>query len=448
MDKKEEKISALSEHISKKINRKLKKEDTNMKSLRTKMIVIVFFSAAIIFAMTFFLVRGSFLYYFNRQADAMTLLISNYNGEVPELSEYNEEDFSEYARGYNAYVTISEESAFSTRYFVVMLDADWNITSVNLEHVAAVDSDTAAAMAVDVLERGKSVGYADYYRYRAVYNENDSVSVIFLDCEDNFTLREAVVLITGIVSIIFPILITLVFGFLSKRVMAPFEENSRRQKQFITDASHELKTPLAIISANASVLEYKTGESEWLSNITDQTKHMGELIDDLLTLARMEEYDTKMETAAVNISEIVKKDVNDFAEVFRQKNIDLSCDVAEDVVINGNAKQLAMLISILMENASKYTTPGGEVKISLSASSKNAVFKIYNTAQLEKDLNVNKLFDRFYRPDSSRNSTTGGQGIGLSTALKIASLHGGSVTAKRVDEGICFCASLSLKTKK
>ena len=411
------------------------------------MIVVVFFSAAIIFTATFFLVRGSFIYYYNRQADAMTLLISNYNGEVPELSEYNEEDFSESAPGYNAYISISEESSFSTRYFVVAFDESLSVVSVNIEHVAAIDSDTASEMAQEVINEGDEVGYFGYYRFRIAEGENGAAYVIFLDCTDDFTLRKAVSTITGIISIIFPILITLIFGFLSKRVMAPFEENSRRQKQFITDASHELKTPLAIISANAAVLEYKTGENEWLGNITDQTAHMGELIDDLLTLARMDEYDGKPETSSVNLTEIVENDISSFAAVFEQKNAAVTAEIAPDVVLNGNSKQLAMLISILMENASKYVREGGEVKISLSKTSKQAVFQIYNTADLDEDLNVNRLFGRFYRPDSSRNSTTGGQGIGLSTALKITQLHGGTINARRKDDGIVFTASLSLKLK-
>ena len=412
------------------------------------MILAVFASAAITFALTFGLVRGSFVFYYNRQADAMTLLISSYNGEVPEISEFNADDFSADAPGYGAYISISEESAFSTRYFVVNLDEDLQLLSSNLEHVAATDEQTAYEMALAVLEESDETGYMDYYRYRVVEGDNGSVSLIFLDCEEDFTFRRAITAITGAISIIFPILITLVFCFLSKKVMAPFEENSRRQKQFITDAGHELKTPLAIISANASVLEYKTGESEWLRNITDQTAKMSSLIDDLLTLSKMEEYDGRAEFVPVDLSELVNVDISEFAPVFEQRNAAVSADVAPDIVVNGNSKQLAMLISILMENASKYVTEGGNVKISLSRTSKQAVFEIFNTAQLEDNLDVNRLFGRFYRPDSSRNSGTGGQGIGLSTALKIARLHGGTVTAKKKDDGIVFTAFVSVKLKQ
>ena len=416
-----------------------------MKNLRTKMILIVFITAAIIFTVAFFLLFGAFVTYYNRQADGMTMVISSYGGEVPQLQEFNAEDFSQTAPGYD--VSISEESAFSTRYFVVNLDGDLNEISADLEHVAAIDEDTAYELAKTVASGEKSVGYSDHYRFRVVQNDDGTISVIFLDCEENFSLRRMITIIMGVISIALIFLITLIFGFFSKRVMEPFEENSRRQKQFITDASHELKTPLAIISANAEVLGYKLGDNEWLNNITRQTAHMGELIDDLLTLSKMDEYSSETEDSPVNLTEIVQRCASSFSEVFKQKNAEVTSEIAPDVIINGNAKQLAMLVSILTENASKYVTEGGCVKISLSASVKYAVFQIFNTAELDENLNINKLFDRFYRPDSSRNSETGGHGIGLSTAQKIVRLQGGTLGASRKDGGICFTAELAVKKK-
>ena len=417
-----------------------------MKKLRTKMIAVVFLASAVIFAITFLLVRGALITYQRQQADAMTLIITNYNGEVPLMQEYEESyetgDMPQYA------ITFSEESAFRTRYFVVTLDTDGSMLSVSLDHVASVDEDLAGEMAQSVIGTKETAGYYGIYRYRIAENENGTTTVIFLDCEENFAFRKATITIMGMLSVCFPILITLIFGIFSKRVMEPFEENARRQKQFITDASHELKTPLAIISANAEVLEYKVGENDWTRNITGQTAHMGELIDDLLTLAKMDEYDGNLDMEQVQLTELVRNTVENFAEVFRQKQVSVEMDLVPDVRLYGNAKQLAMLVSILAENASKYVTEGGSVRISLKTTAKYAVFSIYNTADLDPNLDLRKLFGRFYRPDSSRTSGTGGQGIGLSTAKKIVELHAGSISARRAGGGISFEAQLSLKLKR
>lgn len=416
-----------------------------MKKLRSKMIFVVFLSSAVIFALTFVLFYGILVQYHNRQADGMTLVISAYGGEVPAVSEYSAEEFSETAPNYD--VSISEESAFRTRYFVVTLNLEGDVLSVDLGHVASVDEDTAAGMAQSVLAEGDSTGYYEMYRWRVV-EDGDDITVIFLDCEENFSFRQATGMIVGALCLLFPILITLIFGLFSRRVMVPFEENAKRQKQFITDASHELKTPLAIISANAEVLAYKNGENEWIRNITGQTAHMAKLIDDLLALAKMDEYEEDPALTEVNLTELLRQQFNDFEEVFRKKHVKLQTRFTGEIFLTANERQLAMLLSLLTENAAKYVTEGGIVRITLSATAKAAVLEMENTAELEETLDLENLFDRFYRPDSARNSQTGGQGIGLSTARRIAERNGGSLTAKRTEDGICFTAVLPLRYRK
>ena len=416
-----------------------------MKKLRTRMILIVFLSSAVIFALTFVLFRGALVRYQNQQADGMTLIISSYGGEVPEVEDYSEEDLTGEIPHYG--VSISEESAFRTRYFVVALDSSGASVSASLDHVASVDESTAFAMAESALESGSGTGYYGTYRWRVV-ESSGGITVIFLDCEENFTFRRATTMIAGTLCVLFPLLITLIFGLFSKRAMKPFEENARRQRQFITDASHELKTPLAIISANAEVLEYKAGQNEWIDNITGQTGHMAELIDDLLTLAKMDEYEGDPDLTEVNLTDLVQRKAADFAEVFRRKEVSVQTEITGEILLTANAKQLSMLLSILIENAAKYVTDGGKVRMTLYVSGKYAFFEIENTAMLEGGQDLEKLFDRFYRPDSSRNSKTGGQGIGLSTARKIAELHGGSLTARRTEGGICFTAALSVKMRR
>lgn len=250
-----------------------------------------------------------------------------------------------------------------------------------------------------------------------------------------------------LISFGFVLMITIVFSFLSKLIVRPFEENSRMQKQFITDASHELKTPLAIISANAEVLAYKNGENEWIKNITSQVTRISELVGELLTLNRLEEVDEITDITQVDLSGILNKYAGDFEEVLKGKNITLSKDIQPDVIINGNPSQLERLVSVLIENASKYASENGEVRIILSKNAKFVRLSVFNTCEIDPETDFRHLFDRFYRPDSSRTSKTGGHGIGLSIAKRIVTLHNGSIEAAPSENGIVFNAKISSKIK-
>lgn len=410
------------------------------------MISIVLLSLVSVFALTLIIVYVSLGSYNARQADSMTQIINVNNGTVPMMQEYEKGSPTNWLD----WGILNEESAFRTRYFTVYLNDDMQTESTDTEHIASIDGETALAMAERAVSEGKSVGYIDEYRYRIAKNSEGKNAVIFLDCSEEFEQQRVTTCILAAISVAFSFLITLIFAIFSTRVLKPFEENASKQRQFITDASHELKTPLSIIAANAEVLEYKGGSNEWLSNITGQVSHMGDLINDMLALSKMEEFDGETPIEPVDLSDVVNETVSSFSEVLKQKNINLQMNVEPDIVLNGNRKQLNMLVSVLVENASKYITDSGTLKVSLNRSGKYTVFRIFNTAKIEEGFNLKYLFDRFYRPDSSRTSATGGQGIGLSIAKKITELHNGSISAKRVEDGICFTAELSnhLKTGK
>lgn len=412
-----------------------------MKNLRTKMIFVVFLTVVSVFTLTLIIVHFALRSHTISQADGMTQIISMYNGVVPEMQEY-ERDAPQEVWGQ---IIFNAESPFRTRYFIAYFNADMEVEVINIEHVASISADTARTMAEKAINGKSMVGYIDEYRFRIAENSEGQAYVIFLDCSESFSSQRVTDTILGASLIMFTVLITSLFAVFSKRIFKPFEENARSQKQFITDASHELKTPLAIISANAEVLAYKDGSNEWINNITDQVRHMGDLINDLLILSKMEEFDGKINFTAVNLSAIVDETINSFHEVFRQKSVAVQTDIAPCIIINGDERQLNMLISILIENASKYVTESGILKVSLSGSARHAVFRIFNTAEIVGGINTKYLFDRFYRPDSARTSGTGGHGIGLSIAKKITVLHNGSISARQIDGGICF--TVELKTR-
>ena len=411
-----------------------------MKKLRLKMIGIVFASVVAAFMVMTIILVMCFGAYRNRQADQITAMISENNGTVPQLKDYkqqqkNSQAFERYFNNYN------EDSSYRTRFFRIFLDEDKKVTNVNMDHIAAVDEKKAVRMTkIAMLRRGK-VGLVGSYRYRKEYKDGQVRSIIFLDCKENQSFYHLAVTITITVSTLLTCLITVIFAIASKRAVRPFEINSNRQKQFITDASHELKTPLAIISANAEVLQYKGDGNEWTQNIIDQTKHMGKLINQLLVLAKLDEVQEKSEKQEADLKLLLEETIEPFEEVATQKKVTLKLHLEEGVTIRVNCEQIAQLVSILTENAAKYVNDGGKIVWRLTKTQHGAVLVVKNTT--EKELpDTKRMFDRFYRSDSSRSSKTGGQGIGLSIAKKIVDSHKGSITAKAGDGMVTFRVSL------
>lgn len=269
-----------------------------------------------------------------------------------------------------------------------------------------------------------------------------------MDCTEEFDDARSVLITISVIALLFVAMITVVFKLISKRVMRPFEENSRLQKRFITDASHELKTPLAIISANAEVLAYKDGENEWIKNILSQVERSTVLINELLTLNRLEEIETNTVTMPVDLSGLIKETTDEFSEVFKGKNVSVGLDIKENVTVYGVREQLKRLVSVLVDNAAKYVTEGGRFKVTLKSGARNAVIEMFNTCELDSSVDYSHLFERFYRPDSSRTSGAGGHGVGLSIAKRVVELQKGSIEAKPVSEGLMFRVTLPVKQSR
>ena len=411
-----------------------------MKKLRKKIILGVIASVTAVFALTVLLIYLSMMWSAAQRADSLTALIADHNGKLPAFSEYVNSGQDEKLRLYR----YNEESPYRLRYFTVFYDENREISKIDIEHIAAVNENAAAQLAETVREYNQTVGYYENYRYRC---SDDGKAVIMLDNSDDLADVGMVTLIITLISVFFIIMITIVFYFLSRIIVKPFEENQRMQKQFITDASHELKTPLAIISANAEVLAYKTGENEWIDNITTQVDRVSGLVNELLTLNRLEEVEEISGIEALNLSELIKHTCESFTEVFRNKKVTLTKDLESNLMYNGNPSQLERLISVLVENASKYASDNGEVKIILNKDIRYTNLTVFNTCEIDPKTDYTHLFDRFYRPDASRTSATGGHGIGLSIAKRIVTLHGGTIEAVPSENGLFFYIKLSNKLK-
>lgn len=410
-----------------------------MKKLRRKIVISVLISATFVFALAILLTGTTLRIRLNNRSDSMTELLEANKGQMPPKSNYERMEKNDQIRLYY----YDEESPYRVRYFTVIYEGD-RIKSVDVAHIAAVDEEAAVQMAETARKKNTETGNYYDYRYRV---SNDTGYVIFVDTSEDLHIVNSLLLILSLVCAVFIVLITVVFHFVSKRVVRPFEENARTQKQFITDASHELKTPLAIISANAEVLAYKDGDNEWIRNITDQTARISGLINELLTLNRLEEIETNVDIAQVDFSEIVTKTADEFDEVFVGKNVTVQREIAPGVLLNGNSDQLTRLASVLVENAAKYVTESGRVQLTLKKETRYTVLRVFNTCEAGNPEDYKYLFDRFYRPDASRTSKTGGHGIGLSIAKRIVTLHNGTIEAQPEQDGLCFVVKLSNRLK-
>ena len=412
-----------------------------MKKLQLKMILVAFISSVTVMSILALGVYLMLAWYNADQADAMTSLISFSGGIIPSSQGFSQNDFESSTR-YR--IRLDEESAFRKRYFIAYLDKNQSIIDIQMDHIASISDEDAETFVRETLQRGKTTGYYKEYRYRVVDDQmTDGSSVIFLDCRDAIYAQNAMLGRIVVITIIFALGITIVFAIFSRKILEPFDRNQRMQKQFITDASHELKTPLAVISANADVLKYKDGDNEWINNITSQTQRMSRLINQLLVLARMEEVGDKIEKEAVDLTGIVESSVTKLHEIFAQKNVTLETAIEPGVIAMANRNQMENLCDILIENASKYVNENGRVVIRLSgAGGKRVLFSVNNTAEHTENMDCERIFERFYRTDQSRTSTTGGHGIGLSIAKRIVEQHKGSIAATTKEGEVTFTVRL------
>ena len=360
-------------------------------------------------------------------ADRILVVLQENDGNFPIKKHPKENDAP--PRGDRFF---SPELPYESRYFSVVFSSDGNVRSVNTGKIAAVDVETAIEYARSVWDKGKTQGFVGDYRYRMGESEN-GISIIFLDCgREMSSFRTFLVTSAGVGTIGF-LAVLLLLILCSGRIVKPFVENYEKQKQFITDAGHELKTPLTIIDADAEVLEMDLGENEWLGDIKNQTKRLAQLTNDLILLSRMEEQQ-KMELIEFPISDVAEETLETFQALAKTQGKAILGQIEPMLSMRGDEKAIRQLITILLDNAVKYSDVGGRIELSLKKQ-KNAIhLEVFNTAESIAKDDLTHLFDRFYRTDKSRNSKTGGYGLGLSIASAIVTTHKGKITASTQDE--------------
>jgi signal transduction histidine kinase len=325
-----------------------------------------------------------------------------------------------------------------TRSFVVNITNDGSVLAFSMLNIR---EETYLRVIESVLTSGSASGVVEIRGRSWMYSmekgsgRSDSpyaISIVFLDIDEaNRGLGSllANLIIIGIIAVGAIFMISML---ISNRAIKPVEEGITRQKRFIADASHELKTPITVIAANAeaAIDADEANRAYWINNIYDETNRMNELVDSLLALAKAEE--KEIDKSAFDLAGAVREETDRVEAFLFEKNISLQitpeAPAGEPMPIVSDKTKVQAIVSVLLENAVKYTPPGGNVFVSISKTR----ISVSNTGAFIPPENLARIFDRFYRVDPSRNSETGGHGIGLSIAKEIANALGGRLSAESV----------------
>ena len=394
------------------------------KSLRRKFITTAVGSVAVVIAIL--AIALNFINYYKLEERIDTTLLDASKSQA--LIKIFVEDGDD--------LIITKNSSSTTDYngfSIAKVDDSGRIIKTYRDDSLIPDQDALQHKVIKALNSGKTSGFIGSYRFLKA-ETNVGNLILFLNCQRELDSqhsfeKNSLLISIGVIASVFVLIV-----LISKRVIAPIQETYIKQKQFITGASHELKTPLAIISSNADVLEMMNGDSKWTQNIHNQVDRLTSLVNSLVVFSRMEEKDT-VERSRFDLTSALESRIEDFNELanFQKKNI--VTDVDSNLYYFGEEASIVQLMDILLENAIKYAPEDSGISVSLKKNRKYAILKVSNKATVQKG-DLGKVFDRFYRLDESRNSAIKGYGIGLSMAQLIAEKHKETIRAYAPEDGI------------
>ena len=411
-----------------------------IQKLRQKFILIAMVSFFLAMAFIGTLINVANYFVTQREIDWTLAQIGESRGDIEnDESSYRSPDASSVK---DVFSPSYQRSAF----YIVFYNADGTTDSLIASKGSMATEETVRENAADILSLGKEKGRYYQYYYRITKNDDGTSTLVMLDC--GVALYSRLRLAYASLAIgVFGMLITLfpVIG-LSKKAVAPEIENSRKQEQFLTNASHELKTPLAVIRSNTEMEEIVSGESEWTQSTIRQVDRMNSLIQNLVMISKSREMEGRTELAKINASEAVAQTARDFASRAETEGKTLLQDIVPDLELTADGSQLRQLTMILLDNAVKYCDANGNIAIRLEPAAKwgkkGIRLTVSNDYAAGKDVDYTRFFDRFYREDKSHNIDTGGYGIGLSIAEHICEQYKGSIRADWRDGKIFFICDL------
>ncbi|MBQ9517402.1 MAG: HAMP domain-containing histidine kinase [Eubacterium sp.] len=313
--------------------------------------------------------------------------------------------------------------------YTVELESDNTIKNIINHSQNQITDDEIKEIAVTMISQSVQSEVGNLYFADYSYTFNSGKSIIIVDNSNTQQVLRSTFLYSLLIYVLIEAIIFLAARILMLRITKPVAESFDKQRQFIADASHELKTPLSVIIASADALEANPTEHKWLDNIKSESDRMNKLVADLLELAKSEAVDDKSELALGDLSKTVEKSALTFEGVMFEKGVMLTDDIQSGIEMKMNEYKIQQLVSILLDNAVKHSEKGGTVHISLKKE-KDIVLTVTNEGEGIPKGEEEKIFERFYRADEARNRNENRYGLGLAIAKNICQLHGGTISAK------------------
>ncbi len=339
----------------------------------------------------------------------------------------------------------SEEDPFpksmgSIDFFVLMADKEGNYVSGRNND--DIDKETAQKYITKILKSQLTTGTVDHYQFCTAEKTNGTL-IAFTDKSAEIDMLHNLTRTTIIIGIISIIALSAASYFLSGVIVQPIEKAFNNQKQFISDASHELKTPLTVITANADILSDEIGQNKWLTYIKDQAERMNVLVNELLNLTRLENNTTNFTMTEFNLSQAIEKTALPFESQAFESNKRFELNIVKDLYIVGSEQHIKQMAAIFIDNALKYSNDGGIIRVTLAKQGDKKVLYVYNSGQGVKEDEKDKVFERFFRSDMSRNRSSGGYGLGLAIAKTIIDRHKFRVHIENnPGRGVCFVITM------
>ncbi len=320
-----------------------------------------------------------------------------------------------------------------SRYFTAVISSGGLVSLRSTDRDRDADEENQRRVAASALTGRKSSGYEAPYLYLIQPRADGTSLAVFLNIENRLEALRSLAVFSALACAGGILLAWLLVSLISSRAIRPLIESAVKQKEFITDAGHELKTPLAVISANMDVLSMDLGENEWVQSTRRQVKGMGALVNQMVYLSRMDEDNAGLQMSAFDLSRALRETAETFGAMAELSGGSMQLTAPESLMMTGDEAAIRRLIGILCDNALKYSPEGDSVSLSASQSGRRVVIEAENTMKNPlKEEDLKRLFDRFYRPDVSRSKEQGGFGIGLAIVRAVAEKHRGRVSAQIV----------------
>ncbi len=395
-----------------------------IKRLRRKFIRIAMLAVSSVMLLLCFIVNIANYISVNADLTQMLQVISQNQGTIPDLPPNGKPNGP-----------FTEEKPHSTRYFVLRYTDDGALTNADLSKITAVTQEETGAYLEIAQKHGSGFGFTSGYKFYVVQTGENRNMAIFLDCYQEMRSVAMLAVLSLAAMLVCIALVYAIVVLFSRRAIDPVVKSVRLQKQFITDAGHELKTPITVLATSLKVLEMEPGEEKWIAKAQAQTEKLTELVNALVTLSRMDEEESPLQMRQFGISEAVQETAESFRDYAKAQEHDLNLQIAPDLHYNGDEFAIRQLTAILLENAIKYAVAKTPVTLILEKGKRGIVLRTRNASEPIEKEDLDRLFDRFYRTDKSRTGS-GGFGIGLSIARSIAQGHKGCIYAKDRNDGM------------